>query len=236
MRSASTPGRNRWTSIRFCSPEQCSLPRNRRAVGGRCLADTLDGPILLLGCHNRWFLPRWPMTSQQLYYDVAKSHIQSQDAVHRDLETKALRLTTASLAIVGLLVALVSSSGLRIEEWWTKLPAVTIVICVGASAILTFRTLWTRDFHLNPRLDEFASFLSDEEYKGKGDEYWLGWVGKALRLAHEHNDKIVEEKWLLVKWNQVATLALLFPSFVLVALALTAPISSSGLPESAVQG
>ena len=159
------------------------------------------------------------MTSRELYYDVAKSHIQSQDAQHRDLETKSLRYTTASLTITGLLVTLLLSTGVQIEGW-NVAPAVAVAVSVMVSAVLTFLTLWTRDFDINPRLDDFAEYLNKDE--DLGSEYWLQWVGKAMRMAYEQNERIIKRKANLILWNQVATLVLLSAGLVLACSTLTA--------------
>lgn len=162
------------------------------------------------------------MSPRELYYDVARANIQSQDAQHRDLETKSLRLTTASLAIVGLLVAMIQSEGK--VAGWELIPATAVAITVVASIVLTFVALWTQDFHLNPKLDEFAGFMDEDEYADWDKDRWLKWVGRAICMAYHHNEAIIEKKACLIRWNQVATLVLLLASLPLV-VAVTVRLS-----------
>ena len=170
------------------------------------------------------------MTSRELYYDVAKSHIQSQDAQHRDLETKSLRYTTASLTITGLLVTLLLSTQVQIEGWRVVAPAVAVGLSVLASAVLTSITLWTREFWINPRLDDFAKYLGKME---RDDDYWIQWAGKAMRKAYEHNEGIIERKAKWIRWNQITTLVHLVASLLLVAISVTGVTTS---PVSVSQG
>ena len=128
---------------------------------------------------------------------------------------------------------LLQSVGIPVAGW-KLIPAAAVVLSVVASAVLTFATLWTRDFHLNPKLNDFAGFLEDQAYAGWNNDRWMRWVGKAICKAYYHNEAVIEKKAILIRWNQLVTLALLIASLTLVAVAVTTS-SSGSLPESVSQ-
>ena len=159
------------------------------------------------------------MTPRELYYDVAKTQIASQDAQHRDLEAKTIRLTAANIAIVGLVITLMQSTGTQItESWWLITASAVMALLVLSSTSLTLAVLWPRAFHIKPDICRFAEHLEADE--ALGGEHWTWWVGRSLRRGFLHNEAIIEGKARLIFWNQIVATSQVVPALCLTAAAL----------------
>lgn len=148
------------------------------------------------------------MKAWDLYYEEAKRHVEVQDATHRDLETKAMRLTAGCVAITGLVVSFLTAKETAAGPLLFIIPASVSGVTVIASAVLTMLVLRPRCFLLSPDLDCFARFIEENpDVEVDHPHYWTKWVGtKGIWDSYKRNEKTLNGKWAMVKGSACVSL------------------------------
>ena len=164
------------------------------------------------------------MEAWTLYYEEAKRHVEIQDATHRDLEAKAMRLTAGCIAITGLTVSLLTATAPPTDQVLFLAPASVSGASVIASAFLTMRVLRPRTFTISPDLDRFAQFIEkNPDIEKSHPHYWTKWVGtKGLWASFKCNEKVLKGKWALLKCSAWISLTNLLAGLVLTGYGLLA--------------
>ena len=138
----------------------------------------------------------------EIYYEVALSKVQRQDAWNRDLESKATRYSAASVAIVGLVIAIVQNEDVAFEGWRACLAAAAAAAFLG-NILVTLIVLLSRDFQNTPNLASFSEHLDSHGEKPK--DVWVRWAGDEFKEAYEHNRKILDLKARWIRVSEVLT-------------------------------
>ena len=153
----------------------------------------------------------------EIYYEVARSKVQRQDAWNRDLESKATRYSAASVAVVGLVIAIVQHEEAAFEGWRACLAVAASVAFLG-NILATLVVLLSRGFRNTPNLKTFRELLDENSNNSK--DSWVRWAGDEFMRAYEHNREILDGKgrWIVV--GEVLTACTLVLSLLVAAIAV----------------
>ena len=157
------------------------------------------------------------MDSVECYFQVALSHLQRQDQMNRDLESKAARSITGATALMGLATAipriLPRSEGASTVDVSLALTVILVVSFI-VTLICSLWTLWPLKWRNDPNLMEFKKHVPGQ------DEVILKWAGNQLSNAVTYNDGILRTKGRLIR------VAMSLLGFMLITLALLAGLNA----------
>ena len=153
----------------------------------------------------------------KIYYEAAASKVQRQDAWNRDLESKATRYSGASVAVVGLAIAIIQRKPVTFNEWQIciAVAGAASFLATIISSLLVFRS---HDFRNTPNLTRFSELLDQNKQNSKDD--WVRWAGDEYRVAYEHNRSILDTKGRTIIACEVSTALTLILSLFVAAVAV----------------
>ena len=143
------------------------------------------------------------MDKYELYYQVAKSHLQEQERRRRAVELKAgsvMTLGVTLLGIAGLIITLFVSEAGSLSAYSVTFAALTLAAFLLLFAF-SMRTLWSTDWEVRPEFGELREHVDNDDYT---DEQIMEWAANDMAKAYTINLARLADKAITARGAMIA--------------------------------
>ena len=143
------------------------------------------------------------MDKYELYYQVAKSHLQEQERRRRAVELKAgsvMTLGVTLLGIAGLIITLFVSEAGSLSAYSVTFAALTLAAFLLLFAF-SMRTLWSADWEMRPDSNELQEHVANADYTS---EQIMEWAANDMARVYVNNQAKLVDKAIMARGAMIA--------------------------------